>query len=154
MRVQAHKKAVEDLIVNRREERAAAKAAEAADINAGRERERLLRETIERERQRILGEHAARLGLDFLPRGLLANQVRCCVLHYCTVFGAAAACACACACCLKSHPPTPSPPPPFSPTFRCSRTLRRRRRRRGRGKGAALQNRARARRQILLSCTQ
>jgi len=74
MRVQAHKKAVEDLIVKRREERAAAKAAEAADINAGRERERLLRETIERERQRILGEHAARLGLDFLPRGLLANQ--------------------------------------------------------------------------------
>ena len=111
MRVQAHKKAVEDLIVNRREERAAAKAAEAADINAGRERERLLRETIERERQRILGEHAARLGLDFLPRGLLANQVRCCVLHYCTVFCVAAACACAC--CLKSHPLTPSPPPPL-----------------------------------------
>lgn len=74
MRVQAHKKAVEDLIVKRREERAAAKAAEVADINDQKERERLLRETIEKERQRILGEHAARLGLDFLPRGLLANQ--------------------------------------------------------------------------------
>jgi hypothetical protein len=75
MRVQAHKKAVEDLIVKRREERASAKAAEVADINDQKERERLLRETIEKERQRILGEHAARLGLDFLPRGLLANQV-------------------------------------------------------------------------------
>ena len=75
MRVQAHKKAVEDLIVKRREERAAAKAAEVADINDQKERERLLREPIEKERQRILGEHAARLGLDFLPRGLLANQV-------------------------------------------------------------------------------
>ena len=75
MRVQAHKKAVEELIVKRREERAAAKAAEVADINDQKERERLLRETIEKERQRILGEHAARLGLDFLPRGLLANQV-------------------------------------------------------------------------------
>ena len=78
MRVQAHKKAVEDLIVKRREERASAKAAEVADINDQKERERLLRETIEKERQRILGEHAARLGLDFLPRGLLANQVRVC----------------------------------------------------------------------------
>ncbi len=84
MRVQAHKKAVEDLIVKRREERASAKAAEVADINDQKERERLLRETIEKERQRILGEHAARLGLDFLPRGLLANQV-------CRVFAAAPA---------------------------------------------------------------
>jgi hypothetical protein len=84
MRVQAHKKAVEDLIVKRREERASAKAAEVADINDQKERERLLRETIEKERQRILGEHAARLGLDFLPRGLLANQV-------CRVFAAVAA---------------------------------------------------------------
>jgi hypothetical protein len=150
MRVQAHKKAVEDLIVNRREERAAAKAAEAADVNAGRERERLLRETIERERQRILGEHAARLGLDFLPRGLLANQVRCCVLHYCTVFGVAAACACLCVRVLPQVSPAhPLPPAPFSPTFRCSRTLRRR------GKRVALRNKARAcRQEILLSCTQ
>jgi hypothetical protein len=46
MRVQAHKKAVEDLIVKRREERASAKAAEVADINDQKERERLLRETI------------------------------------------------------------------------------------------------------------
>jgi hypothetical protein len=92
MRVQAHKKAVEELIVKRREERAAAKAAEVADINDQKERERLLRETIEKERQRILGEHAARLGLDFLPRGLLANQV-CgnCELRLRVVCGGAAA---------------------------------------------------------------
>ena len=104
MRVQAHKKAVEDLIVKRREERAAAKAADVADINSERERERVLRETIERERQRILGEHAARLGLDFLPRGLLANQVCCCASHTVRVV-------LACACCLKSHPLTPPCPP-------------------------------------------
>jgi hypothetical protein len=106
MRVQAHKKAVEDLIVKRREERAAAKAAEVADINDAKERERLLRETIEKERQRILGEHAARLGLDFLPRGLLANQVRCC-----------------CTCVPLSALPLTSLA--CSPTCRCSRTLRR-----------------------------
>ena len=127
MRVQAHKKAVEDLIVKRREERAAAKAAEVADINDQKERERLLRETIEKERQRILGEHAARLGLDFLPRGLLANQVRCC-----------------CACVSPSALPLTARP--CSPTSRCSRTLRR--------KKAVLPGRWPAKRWRRSKCTQ
>jgi hypothetical protein len=117
MRVQAHKKAVEDLIVKRREERASAKAAEVADINDQKERERLLRETIEKERQRILGEHAARLGLDFLPRGLLANQVRrlCNPLYWQSIFTRTAQ---QLFLTHATHPPPPPPPCFLAPAVR------------------------------------
>ena len=67
MKQQEHKRAVEDLIADRREQFAQDKAREVAERQDEENLEKLRMEIIEEERQRLLKEHATKL-LGYLPK--------------------------------------------------------------------------------------
>jgi len=69
-----HKREVERLLEERRRMYEAEKAAELQTQAAEEERARALRALIEQERLRILQEAAGKLGLEFMPRGVLQSR--------------------------------------------------------------------------------
>jgi hypothetical protein len=74
LKVQEHKREVERLLEERRQMYEAEKAAELQDQEEEGRRAAALRQLIEQERQRILQEAAGKLGLQYMPRGVLTSQ--------------------------------------------------------------------------------
>jgi len=74
MRQQEHKREVERLLEDRRKLYEQEKAAELQSQAAEEERARALRSLIEQERRKILEEAAGKLGLEFMPRGVLQTR--------------------------------------------------------------------------------
>ena len=78
MKQQEHKRAVEDLIADRREQFAQDKAREVAERQDEENLEKLRMEIIEEERQRLLKEHATKL-LGYLPKvNITVKEIKMC----------------------------------------------------------------------------
>eukprot|EP00281_Chroomonas_sp_CCMP1168_P026003 CAMPEP_0206227742 /NCGR_PEP_ID=MMETSP0047_2-20121206/8789_1 /ASSEMBLY_ACC=CAM_ASM_000192 /TAXON_ID=195065 /ORGANISM="Chroomonas mesostigmatica_cf, Strain CCMP1168" /LENGTH=472 /DNA_ID=CAMNT_0053650921 /DNA_START=49 /DNA_END=1467 /DNA_ORIENTATION=- len=74
MKQQEHKRQVELLLLQRKQLYEDEKAAEMEDQREEERRSKVLRDLIEQERQKILREAAGKLGLEYMPRGVLQTK--------------------------------------------------------------------------------